>query len=140
MPARPLDAINAYDILQAMRTGTGQELPLREEPALAEIYGEFARIEKAEREAASAISMLALVHRMPVRAALAAPEPVIAEPVVPAAPGVEKNSETEPVNPQFPEPPPENAQAKTEAPAPAAGIIPPRRRVVMPDEKRDFPL
>ena len=140
VPARPLDAINAYDILQAMRTGTGQELPLREEPALAEIYGEFARIEKAEREAASAISMLALVHRMPVRAALAAPEPVVAEPVVPVAPVVEKISETEPVNPKFPEPPPENAEAKTEAPEPPAGIIPPRRSVVMPDEKRDFPL
>ncbi len=73
VPARPLAAINAYDILLAMRTGTGQELPLREDPALAEIYGEFARIEQAEREAASELSILALVNR-PAAAALAAPE------------------------------------------------------------------
>ena len=53
VPARPLDAINAYDILLAMRTGTGQELPMCEAPELAAIYGEFARIEKAERNAAA---------------------------------------------------------------------------------------
>ncbi len=70
VPARPLENITAYDILLALRTGTGQELPLREEPALAEIYGEFTRIEKAEREAASTISLLALASRMPQRAAL----------------------------------------------------------------------
>jgi membrane protein len=77
VPARPLENINAYDILLALRTGTGQELPLREEPALAEIYGEFTRIEKAEREAASTISLLALANRMPQRTAL--PEPKIVE-------------------------------------------------------------
>ena len=74
MPARPLETINAYDILLALRTGTGQELPLREEPALAEIYGEFTRIEKAEREAASSISLLTLANRVPPRAALAEPK------------------------------------------------------------------
>jgi len=62
VPARPLETINAYDILLALRTGTGQELPLRDEPALAEIYGEFTRIEKAEREAAASISLLALIQ------------------------------------------------------------------------------
>ena len=70
-PARPLESINAYDILLALRTGAGQELPLLEEPALAEIYGEFTRIEKAEREAASSITLLALASRVPPRAALA---------------------------------------------------------------------
>jgi hypothetical protein len=57
-----------------LRTGAGQELPLLEEPALAEIYGEFTRIEKAEREAASSITLLALASRVPPRAALAGPE------------------------------------------------------------------
>jgi len=70
VPARPLDTINAYDILLAMRTGTGQELPLREEPALAEIYGEFTRIEQAERKAAATVTLLALANRVPPPAAL----------------------------------------------------------------------
>jgi membrane protein len=76
MPARPLETINVYDILLALRTGTGQELPLREEPALAEIYGEFTRIEKAEREAAATISLLALASRVSSCAALAEPKVV----------------------------------------------------------------
>ena len=73
VPARPLESINAYDILRALRTGTGQDLPLHEEPALNEIYGEFARIEQAERETASAISLLDLTNRLPASALL--PEP-----------------------------------------------------------------
>jgi membrane protein len=79
VPARPLETINAYDILLAMRTGTGQELPLREEAALSEIYGEFARIEQAERATASTISLLALANRVPPRPALAAPKIVVRE-------------------------------------------------------------
>jgi membrane protein len=61
-PARPLDAINAHHILTAMRSGGGQELPMR-----MEVYGEFARIEEAERKAASAVTMLALVNRTRAR-------------------------------------------------------------------------
>jgi len=72
-PARPLDAINAHHILQAMRTGGGQELPSQKEQVRAEVYGEFARIEEAERQAASAVTMLALVNRLPVRPEIAAP-------------------------------------------------------------------
>jgi len=68
-PARPLETINAYDILRAIRTGNGQELPLREEPALTGIYGEFARIEKAERETAATISLLDLTNRLPAMVA-----------------------------------------------------------------------
>lgn len=64
VPARPLETITAYDILLAMRTGVGQELPVRDEPALVEIYGEFARIEKAEREIAAAISLRELADRL----------------------------------------------------------------------------
>lgn len=74
-PARPLDTINAHDVLHALRTGTGQELPMRDGPVRAEVYGEFARIEKAERDAAAAVTMLALVNRAEAKLALAAPEP-----------------------------------------------------------------
>ena len=72
-PARPLEAMNAHHILQAMRAGGGQELPLRDEPARAEVYGEFARIEEAERQAAASVTMLALVNRTQPRPELAAP-------------------------------------------------------------------
>jgi membrane protein len=72
-PARPLDAINAHHVLQAMRMGSGQELPPQDGPVRAEVYGEFARIEEAERIAASAVTMLALVNRLPVRPEIAAP-------------------------------------------------------------------
>jgi membrane protein len=72
-PARPLDSMNAHHILQAMRAGSGQELPLRDEPARAEVYGEFARIEEAERQAAASVTMLDLVNRTQPRPALTAP-------------------------------------------------------------------
>ena len=62
-PARPLDAINAHHILRAMRSGNGDETATRDEPARLEVLGEFARIETAEREAASQISLLNLVQR-----------------------------------------------------------------------------
>ena len=77
VPARPTENINTYDILTAMRTGNGQELSLREDPSLAEIYGEFSRIEQAERVAASTISLRVLADRMPV-AAISEPKVLIA--------------------------------------------------------------
>lgn len=72
-PARPLDSMNAHHVLHAMRTGGGQELLLRDEPARAEVYGEFARIEEAERQAAASVTMLALVNRAQARLEIAAP-------------------------------------------------------------------
>jgi membrane protein len=66
-PARPLDAINTHDVLRAMRAEGGQELSLRDGPVRTEVYGEFARIEEAEREAASRVTMLALVNRLPMQ-------------------------------------------------------------------------
>ena len=71
LPARPLEAITCHDILLAMRATQGQELATREEPARAEVYGEFHRIEEAERQAASAVTMLALVNRAQPPKALA---------------------------------------------------------------------
>jgi membrane protein len=72
-PARPLDSMNAHHILQAMRAGGGQELLLRDEPARAEVYGEFARIEEAERQAAASVTMLDLVNRTQPRPEITAP-------------------------------------------------------------------
>ena len=72
--ARPLEAINVHHVLHAMRAGSGQELPPHDEPARAEVYGEFARIEAAERQAASAVTLLALVNRLPARPEIAAPD------------------------------------------------------------------
>ncbi len=73
-PARPLDAINAHHVLHALRAGFGQELPPHDEPARAAVYGEFARIEEAERQAASTVTLLALVNRVPARPEIAAPD------------------------------------------------------------------
>ena len=144
VPARPLENINAYDVLLALRTGTGQELPLREEPALAEIYGEFTRIEKAEREAASAISLFALASRVAPRAALAEPKivedekPVADVKIISASEIFPPAPETSPAG-KNPEPEVGKIAAKTEAPQPIEDIAA-RREVVMPDENREFPL
>jgi membrane protein len=74
-PSRPLEKITAHHILMAMRATQGQELMTRDEPVREEVYGEFARIQEAERQAASAVTMLALVNRATARLELAAPEP-----------------------------------------------------------------
>jgi DNA-binding IscR family transcriptional regulator len=63
LPARPLDAINAHHVLRAIRAGVGQDIATRDEPARAEVLGEFAKIEEAERAAASSVTLLALVNR-----------------------------------------------------------------------------
>ena len=63
LPARPLETITCHDILLAMRATRGQDLETRDEPARAEVYGEFHRIEEAERQAAASVTMLALVNR-----------------------------------------------------------------------------
>ena len=74
LPARPLDAITAHHVLRAVRAGSGQDIATRDEPARSEVYGEFARIEEAERQAASSVTMLALVNRTHARQ-LAEPSP-----------------------------------------------------------------
>ena len=82
-PARPLDNINVYDILHALRTGNGLELPACDAPALAEIYGEFARVEQAERDIAGGISLQSLVNRVAgVLPAPAVPVERLAKPVM----------------------------------------------------------
>jgi membrane protein len=86
-PARPLETINCHQILQAMRATNGQELATRNEPVRAEVLGEFARIQEAERQAAATVTMLALVNRVQARLELATPEETrslkAAQPIVP---------------------------------------------------------
>jgi membrane protein len=67
LPARPMDAISCYDILLALRAPQGQELATRDEPSRAEVFGEFQRIQDAERQAATSVTMSALVHRAQAR-------------------------------------------------------------------------
>jgi DNA-binding IscR family transcriptional regulator len=63
MPGRPLESITCHDVLTALRASQGQELTTRDEPARLEVYGEYQRIEDAERQAASTVTMLSLVQR-----------------------------------------------------------------------------
>jgi DNA-binding IscR family transcriptional regulator len=72
-PARPLEFINAHHVLMAMRATQGQELPARDESSQAAVYGEYARIQQAEQEIASGITLLGLVHRSQERPELSAP-------------------------------------------------------------------
>lgn len=64
LPARPVDRISCYDILQAMRAPQGQELGTHQEATRQQVYGEFERIQEAERQAASGVTILALVNRV----------------------------------------------------------------------------
>jgi membrane protein len=142
VPARPLNTINAHHILLALRSGSGRELPMTELPALAEIYGEFARIEDAERAAAEKISLLALATRMPAESAIEGPKPnhisqitdaLVVEEISKAEP-----PETEPCQPlEQPAPPPAGT---------APEILPEKtqttntRRETVKPEEHDFPL
>ena len=137
LPARPLETINAHDILLALRAGHGQELPVNTAPALAEIYGEFARIEEAERRAASAISLLALVQHMPMQNIL--PAPAVPEKQLAAAPAEEIISASEKLaltlplaeTVAVPAAPPEEISAEKKIT---------HREVVRPSEENEFPL
>jgi membrane protein len=61
-PARPLDKINAHEILTAMRCGQGQELATRDEPTRAAVRSEFDRIREAEQKVAEALTLAQLVE------------------------------------------------------------------------------
>ena len=63
VPARPIELISCYDILQALRVGQGSDLALDEEPLQRQILGEFQRINDAEQAAASSVSVYALAER-----------------------------------------------------------------------------
>jgi membrane protein len=148
-PGRPLEQINAHHILQAMRA-RGQELLTRNEPVREEVYGEFARIEAAEKLAASSITMLALVHRADARLELNPPEPET-EPLPVLVPAIKPTATPEappqptsevPQPADLPKPEPE-AVAETPEPPPVPEPIVANTHSVAgpaPDEERDFPL
>ncbi len=140
VPARPLDSINAHHILLALRSGTGRDLPVSDAPALAEIYGEFARIEAAERSAAEKITMLALVPR--ALPALSAPEVTAGEAKASEKsfvelPRVEEIRVPEVLPVAEPEVSPVMKAERFEKVVAAHGKI--QRETVLPEE-RDFPL
>src|SRR5690242_21550409 len=60
---RPPPTSTLFPYTTLFRSSQGQELATREEPTRREVYGEFQRIQEAERQAASSVSLLALVHR-----------------------------------------------------------------------------
>src|SRR5262249_38512613 len=61
LPARPLRQITAYDILNALRNGQALELGPSSDSMRAVLREEIARIEQAERDAASAVTLEDLV-------------------------------------------------------------------------------
>ncbi len=148
-PARPLETINAHHILLAMRATQGQDLVTRDEPMRAEVFGEFARIQEAERQAASYVTMLALVNRAQARLELAPPTPAgeeirlknaLASPAETAtqptpSPAAPPNVELE-VRSQSEAPPTPEAESRPDKTvAPAQPIAEP-----LADEDREFPL
>ena len=146
-PARPLDSMNAHHVLHAMRTGGGQELLLRDEPARAEVYGEFARIEEAERQAAASITLLALVNRAHARLEIAAPPTTES-----SSSSFSKSDEPPGTKDEDEAKEPSGAMEEVHsaasfpdikpASAPPAPAVQPaeKRKVVVPDEDKEFPL
>jgi DNA-binding IscR family transcriptional regulator len=153
-PARPLETITAHHLLMAMRATQGQELVTRDEPVRAEIYGEFARIQEAEKQAASTVSMLELVHRAEARLQLTPAPSAEAEIKVshalvpPAQAGPARNEPAPPTEIAPPVEVPEPGPAKVVAAAEVAPPAPDKKVQVPPpalaepssDEEREFPL
>jgi len=147
VPARPLDTINAHHILLALRSGSGRELPVTEQPALAEIYGEFARIEDAERNAAEKISLLALASRAAQPAIAAPPTSKVEKQITHitdtlVVEEISKTAQAEAESAKVPEnPEPEVSNPPAE---PVVPEISPEKKSRIRDtvrpEERDFPL
>jgi membrane protein len=167
IPARPLENITAHHVLMAMRATQGQELVTRDEPIREEVYGEFARIQEAERRVASSVSILTLVDRAETRLEISPPprpdeelklKAAFIPPAQQAAASLREALESVPT-PVFPTSEPletvESPAPKREEPKPSNTITPPTaeparpaesvqvaQTVVTPagDEERDFPL
>ncbi len=155
-PARPLENINAHHILQAMRATNGQELVTRDEPIREEVYGEFARIQEAERQAAASVTMLALVRRAQARLELAAPpaagdeikmKTALVPTIEPAAESAaEKNAAADSSDEQYPAFTTDNLSQENVGPSDAGVSVALKARVepasvtTPADEERDFPL
>lgn len=164
-PARPLENINAHHVLMAMRATRGQELLTRDEPVRGEVFGEYARIEEAEKTAACSVSLLSLVNRAQARLELTPANgeqkfmPALVPKELPPEPCLTEES-PEPSESRKPEPArPERESQAAAAPAggqpikpiPDPGQIPSSESVgertpattgagPTSDEERDFPL
>ncbi|MCS7089872.1 MAG: YhjD/YihY/BrkB family envelope integrity protein [Verrucomicrobiota bacterium] len=70
VPARPLESITMYDVLRPLRTGNGCLQP--DEPDRSEevVWAEYRRMQAAEKQVASAVTIRELVLRMQRRAEL----------------------------------------------------------------------
>jgi membrane protein len=64
VPARPLETISCHDVLFAMRASQGMDLTESKAADNSEIYGEFQKIEDAERVAASSVTVRDLAERI----------------------------------------------------------------------------
>lgn len=62
-PARPIDAITAQDIIDALRSGQGQELDTCDDPSKPIVRGEFETILEAERQVAGKLTLQQLVEK-----------------------------------------------------------------------------
>lgn len=62
-PGRPLDAITCHDILRVLRTGQGRELDTHEDASRSAVREEFAKIQRAEQDAAAAMTLATLVNQ-----------------------------------------------------------------------------
>src|SRR6185312_2709679 len=91
-----------------------------------EVYGEFARIQEAERHAASSITMLALVHRADARLELNPPEPE-KEPLPVLVPAVLPSAAPQPHAQQTPQLP-ERADLPKPHPEPLAAAAQPTQQ------------
>jgi membrane protein len=153
-PARPLETINCHHILLAMRAAHGQDLPTREEPLREELLGEFARIQAAERNAATRVTLLDLVAR--TRAALAdgsttpASRGELGSGGAPAAPSADAPAaaplaKASPASgsPQVPSPPGDSAAPAGESRVssePAVSVAASGAKSVLSEEDESFPL
>ncbi len=60
-PARPLDKITAYDVLEALRIGPGEELATSSDSSREQVRQEFEKFYQVEKEVSEAVTMQQLV-------------------------------------------------------------------------------
>jgi len=63
-PARPLENISCHDVLEVMRVYGGQELDTRQEASRAVVSAEFQKIQNAESQVASSVTLKDLVGKI----------------------------------------------------------------------------
>ncbi|MCX7866199.1 MAG: YihY family inner membrane protein [Limisphaera sp.] len=148
VPARPLETISLHDVLLAMRTENGSPMAPALEPAGGEIWGEYQRIQAAEKQTAAAITLRELVHRLGAR-------PVLAQGIVPPLKLAQEAGSGAPTQAGGGEQPPlsgsgvpggatgaETAQP-ADSPDPGPARVPPGSQgsaAAIPEDDRGFPL